>query len=522
MTAAFAPAQSAVAHALRRVEAAPAVARAALVAVFALVVAAPGLFALPPLDRDEARFAQASAQMLETGDFVVIRFQEGERNKKPVGAYWLQAASVPAFSSVEAREIWAHRLPSLVAAALAAALTTLIGGMLYGPRTGLLAGALLAAAPGLVGEATIAKADAPLLAATLAAQAALAALYMRARADRPAPTAIAIGFWVAVGVGVLVKGPISLMVTGFTGLTLLIAADAPLRRRLVRATRPVAGLVVLAAVLAPWLIAIGRATDGRFFVDAIAGDMLAKVGAAQERHGGPPGYHAALVWLLLWPAAALIPGGLRRAVAERRDWRALFLLGWLAPSWLVFELASTKLPHYALPLYPALAILAARAAETSAGPVARRLGALLYAVVGVAAAGIVAAAPAMSGAASLGADGPARVAGAVGGVGLALASVAIAVRFQRGDARAATPAAILSSACLAWLLLVGVAPRLQDLTVSKQLSAAIDAAGAHHLNDLAPPSVVSGYYEPSAVFLLGTPTIMTDGAAAARAAVGPS
>ena len=65
-----------------------------LAALIALVAGLPGVFALPPLDRDESRFAQATAQMLETGDYVNINFQDAPRHKKPVGIHWLQAASV--------------------------------------------------------------------------------------------------------------------------------------------------------------------------------------------------------------------------------------------------------------------------------------------------------------------------------------------------------------------------------------------------------------------------------------------
>ena len=54
----------------------------------------PGFFTIPPIDRDEARFAQATKQMVETGDYVDIRFQDEVRYKKPVGIYWLQAAAV--------------------------------------------------------------------------------------------------------------------------------------------------------------------------------------------------------------------------------------------------------------------------------------------------------------------------------------------------------------------------------------------------------------------------------------------
>src|SRR3954463_10109533 len=82
-----------------------------------------GLAAPPPLDRDEARFAQASRQMLETGDFLRIRFQDAARNKKPAGIYWLQAASVTAFSTPESSAIWPYRLPSIIGALGAVLLT---------------------------------------------------------------------------------------------------------------------------------------------------------------------------------------------------------------------------------------------------------------------------------------------------------------------------------------------------------------------------------------------------------------
>src|SRR5215475_13117626 len=82
----------------------------AVAAFIAFLAGLPGLIAVPPLDRDEARFAQATAQMLESDDFVVIRFQEEPRFKKPVGIHWLQAASVRLLSSPEARQIWAYRV----------------------------------------------------------------------------------------------------------------------------------------------------------------------------------------------------------------------------------------------------------------------------------------------------------------------------------------------------------------------------------------------------------------------------
>ena len=83
--------------------------------------------------------------MLESGDFTNIMFQDAPRCKKPVGIYWLQAASVAAASSSEARAIWAYRIPSLLGAMLAAAACAWGAEALFGARPGLVAGALLGA-----------------------------------------------------------------------------------------------------------------------------------------------------------------------------------------------------------------------------------------------------------------------------------------------------------------------------------------------------------------------------------------
>ena len=184
-----------------------------LVAVFAAAVGLAGLWSLPPLDRDESRFAQATAQMLETGDYVSIRFQDAERNKKPAGIHWLQAASVSAFSSAEAREIWVYRIPSFIGVVLAAVFTYLSAARLYDAQTGLFAGLLLAGAPAVVAEGTIAKTDGMLLAMTCLAQLAFIHVYARFQEGRAGGWGWPAAFWAAQGASILVKGPITPMVS---------------------------------------------------------------------------------------------------------------------------------------------------------------------------------------------------------------------------------------------------------------------------------------------------------------------
>src|SRR5690606_41866904 len=133
-----------------------------LAALLALIAGLPGLLLLPPLDRDESRFAQATAQMLEGGDYVDIRFQDDPRWKKPIGIYWMQAAAVAVTSDVEDRTIQPYRLPSLLGAMLAAWAVAWAGAALFGNRAGFLAGVMLGATFLLSTEAGIAKPDAML------------------------------------------------------------------------------------------------------------------------------------------------------------------------------------------------------------------------------------------------------------------------------------------------------------------------------------------------------------------------
>src|SRR3954464_2287633 len=128
-------------------------------AVMVLVIVAllnilPGFFAIPPSDRDEARFAQATKQMLEVGDYVDIRFQDEVRYKKPVGIYWMQAAAVRVGKALGVRDalttIWLYRLPSLFGA-LSAVLLTYWTALAFVSRRAALVAALMLATSVLLG-----------------------------------------------------------------------------------------------------------------------------------------------------------------------------------------------------------------------------------------------------------------------------------------------------------------------------------------------------------------------------------
>src|SRR6195952_3107872 len=152
---------------------------AAFLLLCGLLLFLPGFFNIPPVDRDEARFAQATKQMVETGDFVDIRFQSDVRYKKPVGIYWLQAAAVETASALglprAQLRIWLYRIPSLIGA-VGAVLLTYWTALAFVTRRGAVLAALMMASCVLLGaEARLAQTDAMLLLTVVAAVGAMGA-----------------------------------------------------------------------------------------------------------------------------------------------------------------------------------------------------------------------------------------------------------------------------------------------------------------------------------------------------------
>jgi len=483
-----------------------------LSALLVLLTALPGLIALPPLDRDESRFAQATAQMLETGDFVNIRYQSEPRDKKPVGIHWLQAASVSTLSSVEKREIWAYRIPSLLGMMIAAAACAWGAAAWFGPRGGLFAGLVMGGALVTSSEAFIAKTDAVLCGATTLAMAALGRLYRAAREDSVLSFWPKLMFWAGMAVSILIKGPIGPMVAGLTLVT-LGALDR--RWRWIGRIGWIWGLLLVLAVVGPWAIAITVETDGRFWTGAVGGDLAPKLKGGHESHGAPPGVHALLTPLLLFPSTAVLPAALVVAWRRRLEPGVRFAVAWLALSWLVFELAPTKLWHYTEPLYGALAWLAAAALTAAVvtpwGPWVRRVGAALSLLAGALLAGAAF-----------------YLAGRYGGGGSPWAWISAGLAVATGATGAVAAmrpvpwrlggVAVGLGVLTHLALTAGLAPALKDLWLSRNAAAILAANNLDPRNGVTEgPVAVVGYGEPSLVFLLGTETELDDPAEGADA-----
>ncbi len=354
--------------------------------VFSLVFV--GTADVPVINGDEARFAQATREMLHRGDMVVPTFGGLDRYDKPILIYWLVAASFEQFG-LSPR---AARLPSNFAAAFAAALLAWAARRRWGPGSGLLAALLLVASPVFHVQARACTADSVTFLFTM-----LALLAMERLVDGAAGRRWAAVFWISLALGILTKGPVTplfivatavglwafsrrwrrweaviavgLIAVGALGLgpvVLLVPAVAsitalfrtPAARRRVATFGWVWGIPLVFAIVLPWATAAWRATDGAFFRVAIGRHIVERSVAALESHGGFPGFYLVTALVLAFPWVATL-GIALPSIWRRRssDPQTLFLLAWLLGPLVVLEVLGTKLVHYWMPAYPAAILL---------------------------------------------------------------------------------------------------------------------------------------------------------------------
>ncbi len=463
------------------------------------------------VDRDEARFALAVREMADRGDWLVPTNWGELRHQKPILIYWLGLLS----QGLLGTSVFALRLPSALSMTGTVVLTAWAAARLFGPAVGLRAGWILATTVFAVIQAHAFTADAALLLGTSASFWAWALL--RHDPDvRRGPWRAA--FWLGVTWGALAK-LVNVAYLGAAGAALAVPALGPRARRGLAAALAVGvlavaipgagalgtavlvgtlgffavrslardegrrGWVALGAIwgaplalglFAAWGVPALLATDGGFWSRGVEGDLVARTARPFEGHAGVPGYYLATTPIALLPWGALLPAALwlgvrRNGIAPTRG----FLLAWLAGPWLLLELVSTKLPHYMLATFPALATLVALELvrrEREPGPLAagwRRLEAALFAlpVLGVA---VVAAGLALRvdlGWVRLSAGAAALV---------AVLGAVLGGRALLAGSRRLFPGLALAAAALYAVTFGGVFPALEPLRIAAPLAAAIE------------------------------------------------
>ena len=307
------------------------------------------LGAAPLFDVDEGAFAEATRELVASGDWLHTTLNGADRFDKPIGIYWLQALAAMVFGMGE----FAVRLPSALACWARARARSSFAARRWGEAAGALAGVVAVTSVGLQAIGRGATADGVLnLLLVLAALDAWRHVETGSRA--PLRRAYA---W--VGLGLLVKGPVAMLVPG--AAFILWCAAGRQWTLLRRAATDAIGWALLAAIAVPWY-AYALHRHGMAFVEGfLLHHNVERFAGPLQGHGGTPLYYLVVLPLMAMPWAPLLVAALARAREHWRDPLGRYLLGWAGFVFVFFSLSGTKLPHYVLYGYAPLVLLMARA-----------------------------------------------------------------------------------------------------------------------------------------------------------------
>ncbi len=313
-----------------------------------------GTWNLPLIDRDEPRFAEASREMRERGDFVIPYFNNQFRFDKPPLTYWFQIASYRLFGEND----FAARLPTAIAASLIAVALLAFGTRMEDARAGLWAAAIFTTCLQTFVHGKAAVADMWLVLFVTFAHWAAWELLRGSRANH-----FFWMFYVSLALAFLAKGPI-----GWTPLLTVIIA-----RQFFRGDARfhfVQGFLLTLALVCAWGIPALVRTHGEFFNVGIGKHVVGRSLATMEGHGATSfaAYLALLPFFFLTVFASFFPWSIKlpavcKELRAARDASDNFLLTGALVIFLIFTVVKTKLPHYTLPAFPLLALLMARRAE---------------------------------------------------------------------------------------------------------------------------------------------------------------
>ena len=305
-------------------------------------------------DSDEAFYAEASREMVASGDWITPYYNYETRFQKPILYYWLTSATylVTGPSELGAR-LWAALAGIGLVLVTAAA-----GRRWYDETTGLLAGAIVATNFGYFTIGRMALPDLPLtFCITLAIWAALVSTLESERSPRKFVLLAAVG----LGAGFLMKGPVGLIVPAVVILPILM-----IERRSIALTPSdiVLGFGVLVAIAVPWYVVMWFRHGNEYLQSFFIGDNFERFATARFNEPRPWWFYVPVVagGLLPWTPLALVwLGPITQFVRRRRDIGTvdLRLLLWAMLPLLFYSLSVGKQPRYVLPVLPPLAILLA-------------------------------------------------------------------------------------------------------------------------------------------------------------------
>ena len=468
-------------------------------------------------DRDEARFARATAEMTASGNYLFATFNGKLRPDKPILIYWLMSVPVRLIGHTE----WAYRLCSVLGTTLVCFFTFLIGRSLFNRRTGLWAMALLATNPLMAYTGAVATSDAVLLAFMTGMFAVFADAL---KSDLKFKHAAALAFLFSGGM--LTKGPVALL-PAIPFIVTRIMLRRELGSPMAAILKVLASVAVSIAAFAAWFFPADAATHGELYNQMFVHHLAERMIKPLENHGGYSPLYVSFYFIVIvlsfFPWTLYLPAALKKLLSRARSnpedgmppnaqiktaGRPL-LLSWIVTILAVMIAISTKLPHYILPMWPALALSVAAYLdgnkgedEPSAGWVGV-LGAVIFMGVALSAAAGIGFGPEYVAAYAKKPDPLWLPFGAeshslrsVIGALCVIVAIPVLARYRSGIV---SNAKILLAAALGFFILAGtlLLPSFETIKISQRLAVKINTLAGSVV-----PVTVCGYNEASLLFYL--------------------
>ena len=319
--------------------------QALLVALLALILNLAGNGRISLFDRDEPRYAGATREMRESGDWVHPTFNAEPRYHKPVLIYWLMMIG----TAIGGDNTFGARLVSSLAGMGTCLFVWAWGRKMLGEKAGLMAALILATSPIVVAESKMATTDATLMFWVVGCQYCLWELSHRSSWK------LAALFWSLLGLAILTKSPAGpVLLVASTGISWLCGGPISFLKRLHWRWGP----LLCALIVVPWNVAILLRSHGEYYNVAVGYHIIRRATSGIEEHGGFLGYYVVLSFLTCFPWSTILPVALHAAWTRRRESPVFgFLLGWIIGPLILLECVRTKLIHYYLPAFPAWALL---------------------------------------------------------------------------------------------------------------------------------------------------------------------
>ncbi len=324
--------------------------------IFFYNIGTPGLF-----DVDEAVYAEATREMIETGDFITPQYNYTNRYDKPVFYYWLMASAFRAFGITE----FAARFWSAVFGVLLTLMCYYLIRRLGHPVWGAISAVIFATSLEVIILAHASITDMTLAFFITSSLFCFVLGYVRISPPSNSRWWF-MGFYFGMALAVLTKGPVGIVIPGAIIFIFLVLRGEFLQS--LKRMHLVSGAVVFLAVALPWYI-VEISINGWEYINAFfLKHNVTRFTGVVSGHSGPVYYFIPVILIAFFPWSAFLPQVIYKYFPRSRKTGTiepeaditLFSVIWLLVIFIFFSVSKTKLPGYIAPLSAPLAMLVGR------------------------------------------------------------------------------------------------------------------------------------------------------------------